>query len=75
MKKIWLRVGVTISMTDEEADIIVGCGDNSRETLLKILNEGRFLWDGDAYIPEVCVQEFNEEYGTEYEEGEPDFCL
>ena len=66
---LWMRLGV-----GEEA--VIFANDGRAERLLqKIIAEGRFVPDGDTYIPELTVEEYNQEYGTEYETGDIEFCL
>jgi len=62
---IWARLGAAITMTEEEADKVL-TGD--AETLIRILREGRFELEGDTYIPDVMIEDFNAEHGTKYTE-------
>ena len=75
MKKLWMRAGVTLSVTKAEADdIISSCGNAGgdeacrREILTQVIKEGRFAFDGESYVPAVCVNEFNRENDTNYDE-------
>ncbi len=76
-RRLWLRLGVSLYITEAEETVIFG--DNSEgkadEALRKIIAEGRFKPDGDTYIPEVTVEEYNQKYGTSYEVGDTDFDL
>lgn len=66
-KKLWMRLGVTFPITaEEEAAIFCGDDDIVAATLRKIIAEGRFVPDGDSYIPGPAVENFNREYGTDY---------
>jgi hypothetical protein len=48
-KKIWLRLGVTVKVTEEEFDCIRrGEGE---DVLREHLSKGDFYADGDSYIP------------------------
>lgn len=76
MKQIWMRTGIIINMTDDEVTAILEGDYTARlDALRKILDEGRFAWDGDSYIPEECIQAFNKKYGTQYSDGEYEFDL
>lgn len=74
---IWLRVGGNISVTKAEAKAILGEGNNSmlREVVLREISNGTFVPDGDTYIPESCVEIFNEKYGTAYPTTDVECCL
>ena len=53
MKEAWMRLGITIKLTEMEEKLLFG--ENrliAEDTLLNILAEGRFEIDGDSYIPE-----------------------
>lgn len=76
MKEIWMRAGITISMTDEEADAILeGDYEVQMNALRTILAEGRFSWNGETYIPAECIQAFNSIYGVQYEDEDCEFQL
>lgn len=70
---IWLRVGMTLRVTEEEAEALLGRRD--RDTLVRILKEHRATPDGDSYIPDPCVADYNQKYGTDYKVGDVDFEL
>ena len=42
-------------------------------TLKDMLNNGQIDIDGSCYIPEKCVEDYNEEYGDDVEVGDIDF--
>lgn len=75
MKKLWMRAGVSLMLTDEEIDeILGGCeGSSGQEAVVKALREGRFTFDGDSYIPQITVEEFTKEHGLPYAAKEPEF--
>lgn len=77
LKKIWGRAGVSFQVTDEEAAAILDHEANDMaiaQIMSKVVNEGRFTWDGNSYIPAECITEFNKEYGTAYDDdGEPEW--
>lgn len=75
MKKLWMRAGVSLMLTDEEIDeILGGCeGSAGQGSVVRALREGRFAFDGDSYIPRSTVEEFVEEHGLLYAAKEPEF--
>ena len=75
MKKLWMRAGVSLMLTDEEIDeILGGCeGSAGQEAVVKALREGRFAFNGDSYIPRITVEEFTKEHGLPYAAKEPEF--
>lgn len=72
---IWARLGATLFPTMEEVDILCSAiNDAERHAVLKrILSEGRFQFDGESYIPQNCVEDFNDENGTDYEPADYEF--
>lgn len=76
MNKIWMRAGVTLKATVEEIETLLSDRyDAAQDTLCKILSEGRFSFDGNSYIPETAVQDYNEKYGAGFEAEESEFEL
>lgn len=67
MRKLWMRLGVSLEITEAEESAIF-CGDyaDTEAALAKIIADGRARPDGDSYIPAVCIEDFNEAYGTDY---------
>lgn len=67
MRQLWMRLGASFEVSEEEEKAILG-GDKdlAAKTLRQIVREGRFLPDGDSYIPEDTVSGFNVRYGTKY---------
>lgn len=78
MKNLWARLGVTMSLTDEEVEKLIGedqAAVNEREKILiKVINDGRFSLDGETYVPQEAVEDFNEEYDASYEENDYELC-
>ena len=75
-RRLWMRLGVSLRITEAEEAVIFGKDGAKAEELLRcIIAEGRFEPDGDTYIPEVTVEEYNRKYGTEYEVGDIEFNL
>lgn len=65
--KVWMRLGVVIEMTlEEEAAIMEGNAAEAAKALTDIVHSGRFRLDGESYIPQECVSEFNKKYHTYY---------
>ena len=67
-RSIWMRLGVTVTGTADEIEKIL---DGDFGLAFKLIEKGQFEIDGDSYIPEECIEEYNEEYGTNhhYEEN------
>jgi hypothetical protein len=72
---IWMRLGITLRGAKEEIESLLADDDKSYEVLTKILQERRFEINGDSYIPQPQVEEYNEEYGTSHEAGDYSFEL
>lgn len=71
-RTIWMRLGVEISGTAEEIERIVN-GD--KDTLLSLINNNQFKIDGEAYIPEPIIEEYNNQHGTCHKNDEVYFTL
>ena len=69
MKKIWIRLGGVIEITDAEERMIFGNeGEQMEDTLRTVIADGRFHPDGETYIPSEAVREFNHNYGATHDE-------
>ena len=69
MRKIWIRMGAVIEITDTEEQRIFGSdGFQMEETIRNIIAAGHFCPSGETYIPSEAVQEFNRCYGTAHDE-------
>ena len=78
MKQLWMRAGINLSLTDEEAGAILAPGasaDAIEQTVKKIILEGRFCFSGESYIPQPCVEQYNDAYGTAYKADDIDFDI
>lgn len=64
-RSVWLRLGVTVTGTAEEIEALFK-EEGSDEALEKLLDNKQYEFDGDAYIPEYCVETYNEEYHTDH---------
>lgn len=74
IRRLWVRLGVSLRITVAEEAILFGDDrEAATKALRHILAEGRFTPDGDSYIPEPTVLEYNSEYGTMYKSDEYDF--
>lgn len=62
-RKLWLRLGVSVELTLAE-ELALLQGDSG--TVRKLFEQNRFKLDGDSYIPEDVVKEYNEKMGTHY---------
>lgn len=62
-RSIWMRLGVTVTGTAEEMEKVLA-GD--WETVFKLIEKGQYDVDGESYIPAECVEEYNQEYGTNH---------
>jgi hypothetical protein len=64
---IWIRLGCTLNLTDEEIEkALSGNPEQLEEVITAAISNGRFRLDGESYIPENCVEAFNEQHGTSY---------
>lgn len=67
---IWMRLGITV--TGSKADIEkVLQGDET--TLARLLGNKKFSIDGETYIPSSCIEEYNNQNKTSFEEGDVEF--
>lgn len=67
------RVGCIINGTKEQMDYIMGVeGVKSRITLEDMFDNGQVEYDGGTYIPQDCIESYNEEYGENIEVGDID---
>ena len=74
-RSVWMRIGCDVRGTKEQMDVIMK-GEDYRlaESRLKdMLNNGQIDIDGSCYIPESCVEDYNEEYDDNVEVGDIDF--
>ena len=71
-RKIWMRLGAYVSGTAEEIDKVIN-GDV--ETLKNLLDKKQIEFSGDTYITEECIEDYNEEFGTDHEPTVVEFDL
>ena len=75
-RTIWLRLGVQVNGTKEEIESLFSNDVNEcNNALMNLINKRQYLFNGNSYIPETCVEEYNKEYGTNHEVGDYDFYL
>jgi len=81
---LWLRAGITINVTPEQAKKILGGDQETLEAALKPKGFWGFLkrkpiwhFDGDSYIPDEVATELREQLGIIPDEcsGEVNFDL
>ena len=74
-RQVWMRIGCTVRGTKGQMDAIMkGEDDRLAECTLKdMFNNGQVDMDGSCYIPESCVEDYNEEYDDNVEVGDIDF--
>ena len=72
--KIWMRLGISLSVTENEAKALLSGGDESTDLLRELIADGRFKPDGDSYIPQECVQQYSREHGMDFKD-EVEFML
>lgn len=70
---VWARVGCFIYGTKEQMDYIMGVEGAKKGIELKdMFNNGQVEWSGCSYIPQDCIESYNEEYGEDIEVGDID---
>lgn len=74
--KIWMRVGATLYLNEKEADLLLNGDNNEAKDLLKrMIYDNRFRLDGESYVPESSVEEFNEMYDKHYQPDEYEYMF
>lgn len=76
MRQLWMRAGINLNLSAEEADAILAPGASAEtveQTVKKIILEGRYSFSGESYIPQPCVEQYNDAYGTKYKADDIDF--
>lgn len=67
---VWMRLGASLLGSKEEIGKVLQ-GDEA--TLIRLLQERKFNIDGESYIPQTCIESYNNENGTDFEEGDVNF--
>lgn len=77
--RIWMRLGISLLATEEEADAILKNEDGNTWWVRQIIQEGRYEIDGESYIPSCSVEDYNREHGTDYPSKDiellPELCV
>ena len=74
--KLWCRIGATLYINEKEAEILLGDDNAKAKDLLKrMIYDNRFRLDGETYIPESSIEEFNEMYDKHYQEDEYEYMF
>lgn len=74
MKMIWMRLGAHVELTDEEIKNLLSDADN-KAIIQEAIAEGRWYLSGSTYIPQESIEDFNREYGTDYDEEDYDYDI
>ena len=74
--KLWMRIGATVYLNENEAETLLN-GDNSeaKDLLKRMIYDNRFRLDGETYIPESSVEDFNEMYDKHYQPDEYEYMF
>lgn len=66
-KRIWCRIGVTLSLTKYDEEILFGSDPEAAAACFKrLLTTQKLVPEGNSYIPDECIEQFNATYGTNY---------
>lgn len=57
-----MRAGGFIHGSEKEISYIL----DGKGNISVLFQKGQFELNGESYIPETCIDEYNEEYGTDY---------
>lgn len=71
-RQIWVRLGCIIEGTKDEIEKILH-GDEL--ALINVVFKGNTALSGESYIPEECIEEYNEDYGTHHPIKDVEFEL
>lgn len=67
---IWMRLGITVTGSKEDIEKILQ-GDEA--ALASLLKKKKFNIDGETYIPSSCIEEYNSQNKTSFEEEDIEF--
>lgn len=66
---LWMRLGVSLALEANEVETLLG-ENSSEEKISNVIRqavaEGRFVLEGETYVPRESVEDFNDMYGTNY---------
>lgn len=68
-KHLWIRLGVTLlNITAAEEAALFGEDEcAARDVIERMIAENRFHLDGETYVPNEMIEDFNREFGTAHE--------
>lgn len=67
LRHVWARVGMTLDITpEEEKAIFEGEYLDGKAAVKRAVMDGRAALDGETYIPEDCIADYDREYDTNY---------
>ena len=70
-KKLWVQVGGYLKITESEEKVIFDWDpDAASDAIREIIMSGRFHPESECRIPNESIQNFNDMYDTDYDEGE-----
>lgn len=72
-KSLWLRLGASISLTEEEFDAVRNAGPQGEAIIRSKVAAGDFILDGETYAPENSNRPNDGEWVFD-EDIEFDFC-
>ena len=72
-RKLWVRIGAYIDVTDEDMQVISQDENNGAERLRVLIESSDIICEGNTYVPAESVANYNEEYGTDFAESDYDF--
>lgn len=67
VSSIWMRLGVTVTGTKEDIENVL---QGDAITLARLLGQKQFSIDGETYIPASCIEDYNSQNETSFEEEE-----
>lgn len=67
--ELWLRVGGHVFVTKDELDTLLKEYEKGQDELMEKIIKRSFIPEGNTYIPEYVIEEFNEEHGTDYDDS------
>lgn len=65
--ELWLRVGGHILVTKDELDTLLNEYEKGQDELMEKIIKRSFIPEGNTYIPACVIEEFNENYDTDYD--------
>lgn len=75
MRTIWLRVGMSYTAPKDEIEALLSEENTVLPNLEEALRNGNASIDGETYIPQFVIEDYNEEYGTDFYHDDIDWYL